>query len=205
MTRQGPAWHVAPASRWCARRPHRSAGVSPAGGSPPTPAFSLAVKQPSERQAHIRLGFFAGMVPVCMPTFPLSRCAATVGSRRPRGRAEGPPCGVAMVAGAVLAGVGGQPGPQVSGRGTSPPTAIPHWAVRCSLPRQSGLEALLRLRLPVRGRAEPGGLAGEARGQGTRALGLPCGGNQSRKAGPGSTAPHPEASAYWFAAHWTRP
>lgn len=135
----------------------------------------------------------------------LTRCAATVGSRRPRGRAEGPPCGVAMVAGAVLAGVGGQPGPQVSGRGTSPPTAIPHWAVRCSLPRQSGLEALLRLRLPVRGRAEPGGLAGEARGQGTRALGLPCGGNQSRKAGPGSTAPHPEASAYWFAAHWTRP
>uniref|UniRef100_A0A8D1BY30 Essential for reactive oxygen species protein n=1 Tax=Sus scrofa TaxID=9823 RepID=A0A8D1BY30_PIG len=89
----------------------------------------------------------------------LTRCAATVGSRRPRGRAEGPPCGVAMVAGAVLAGVGGQPGPQVSGRGTSPPTAIPHWAVRCSLPRQSGLEALLRLRLPVRGRAEPGGLA----------------------------------------------
>lgn len=75
MTRQGPAWHVAPASRWCARRPHLSAGVSPAGGSPPTPAFSLAVKQPSERQAHIRLGFFAGMVPVRMPTFPLSHAA----------------------------------------------------------------------------------------------------------------------------------
>ncbi|XP_013845269.1 uncharacterized protein C17orf62 homolog isoform X2 [Sus scrofa] len=33
----------------------------------------------------------------------LTRCAATVGSRRPRGRAEGPPCGAAMVAGAVLA------------------------------------------------------------------------------------------------------